>query len=72
MKSCWLIHNFMTQIIRVYGMFPYNWPKFMVNSGKYSIHGAFGQGFVLGKPAANPMVRHMQTPKEEFKGAVGV
>ena len=43
----------------------------MVNVGKYSIHGAFGQGFVLGKPG-KPMVRHMQTPKEEFKGAVGV
>lgn len=46
--------SFITQIICVYGIFPYNWPKFVVNSGKYSVHGAFGQGFVLGKPAANP------------------
>ena len=32
---------------RMYGMFPYIWRKFMVNMGKYSLHGAFGYGFLL-------------------------
>ena len=26
----------------MYGIFTYIWPKFMVNVGKYTIHGAFG------------------------------
>ena len=29
----------------MYGIFTYIWPKFMVNVGKYSIHGASGFEF---------------------------
>ena len=28
------------------GIFTYIWLKFMVNAGKYSIHGCYGMGFV--------------------------
>ena len=31
-------------ICSMYGIFTYIWLKFMVNVGKYSIHGAFGHG----------------------------
>ena len=30
----------------MYGIFTYIWLIFMVNVGKYTIHGSYGQGFV--------------------------
>jgi len=36
-----------TQMRQIFEYFTYIWLKFMVNVGKYSIHGAYGTDFAL-------------------------
>ena len=38
----WVITRGSTIMISMYGIFAHMWLKFMVNVGKYSIHGSYG------------------------------
>ena len=75
MTPCWLIHN--PDDPWDWNIYLHEWPKFMVNVGKYPIHGAFGQGFVCFTWTTYPVrkaqklkriVRHMQTPTGNSNG----